>query len=558
VLKGDADLNSFLEWRLTFDDYYRLSDLDKCPQSHQLANQRSFMDQEMRERLRISMEVLDSTALSVGAELGKCLAIPDCGCEMSIADSDVLQWLGIEIEHLKPPSIRGISGATGDSLNVMGQIRLGLRYGDAEVFDDIVIVKERVGMLISWKKCLDLRARGANVHPISWQLPWSTPDNPDDKEVEEIKNRLVLEFSDVLVENDSSLEAMEGSPMRIDLNPVAIPFQVWKARPAPLPLHDMTKSELDGMARKGIIEPMASRSSSWCHPMVVVKKSDGGVRLTVALTKLNKFVRRPTQTFLIKKNFGIFKMCQTNPQGDGIRGKVLNESFSMSKEKDPMELLMKLFQKQMEEMREETRRRDEETKQREDRILSEAQEREERLIGMLNQQDRSQIQGASNAPQASSSTPGTRAINVDRPMLSCTATLSDFVTWKEGWDNFSLCQHLDTQSRPTIVVQPDDDIKEIISDLKKYIRAQRNPLLDRIEFYKSGQESGEPFDNFFTRLKELYAPCDFQSDPNCPTCYDREDNQMRDMVVYGIQSNETRHKLLAEQNLSLMQEVRHS
>ncbi|TRY73712.1 hypothetical protein TCAL_13892 [Tigriopus californicus] len=158
-----------------------------------------------------------------------------------------------------------------------------------------------------------------------------------------------------------------------------------------------------------------------------------------------------------------------------------------------------------------------------------------------------------------------------------TATISDFATWNEGWDNFALCQHLARQSRAvqvaalktcldadlqrfliqkTIDLDPSADVADIIKVLSKYIRSQRNPLLDRIEFYKASQDCGEMFDNFFTRLREIFSAYNFESDSTCSTCRNREDDLMCDRIVCGIMSDTTRHRLLAEQDLTLEKAVK--
>ena len=64
-LKGDANLNQFMEWRLMFDDYRKLAGLDKLPLDVQLANLRLCLDKEMREKVRISMDIPDDTTLTV-------------------------------------------------------------------------------------------------------------------------------------------------------------------------------------------------------------------------------------------------------------------------------------------------------------------------------------------------------------------------------------------------------------------------------------------------------------------------------------------------------------
>ncbi|TRY80287.1 hypothetical protein TCAL_12230, partial [Tigriopus californicus] len=108
----------------------------------------------------------------------------------------------------------------------------------------------------------------------------------------------------------------------------------------------------------------------------------------------------------------------------------------------------------------------------------------------------------------------------------------------------------------TIDVDPSADVVDIIKVLSKYIRSQRNPLLDRIEFYKASQDGGEMFDNFFTRLREIFLACNFESDSTCSTCRNREDDLMRDRIVCYIMSDTTRHRLLAEQDLTLEKAVK--
>ncbi|TRY72057.1 hypothetical protein TCAL_13772 [Tigriopus californicus] len=108
----------------------------------------------------------------------------------------------------------------------------------------------------------------------------------------------------------------------------------------------------------------------------------------------------------------------------------------------------------------------------------------------------------------------------------------------------------------TIEVDADADVEGIIMAISKYIRAQRSPLLDRIEFYNATQTPGETFDNFLTRLKEVLCACNFETNPACFTCKTREDDLMRDRIVCGILSNVTRHKLLSEVDLTVERSVK--
>jgi len=104
-----------------------------------------------------------------------------------------------------------------------------------------------------------------------------------------------------------------------------------------------------------------------------------------------------------------------------------------------------------------------------------------------------------------------------------------------------------------------------IDAIETFIRRQRNPLLDRLDFYNLKQDVNEQFDAFLALLKELYKACDFDGKPvcigcldtlhRCSTCYDwiqrKEQEIMRDRIVVGIWDDETRHKLLSSSGLTL-------
>ena len=80
--------------------------------------------------------------------------------------------------------------------------------------------------------------------------------------------------------------------MVIRLKPDAVPYCITTARKIPLALKQKVKDELDDMVRKGVIERVGDRTTEWCHPLVVVSKPNGDVRITVDLTKLNSQVQR--------------------------------------------------------------------------------------------------------------------------------------------------------------------------------------------------------------------------------------------------------------------------
>lgn len=73
----------------------------------------------------------------------------------------------------------------------------------------------------------------------------------------------------------------------IKLKDDAKPF----ALSVPMPLYEITKSEIERMLKGGVISPV-DNPTEWCAPMVVTPKPNGKVRVCVDLTKLNEYVQR--------------------------------------------------------------------------------------------------------------------------------------------------------------------------------------------------------------------------------------------------------------------------
>ena len=79
-----------------------------------------------------------------------------------------------------------------------------------------------------------------------------------------------------------------------------------------------------------------------------------------------------------------------------------------------------------------------------------AEEREMRMASMLESALKPSADGRSQPVQVTSS-PSTRAVSAERPMLLSSATLADFVSWEEAWTDYAKCQHLANQDRETRV-----------------------------------------------------------------------------------------------------------
>ena len=145
-------------------------------------------------------------------------------------------------------------------------------------------------MLLSWFVCKDL-----GILPPSYPHPAPRINSvlgsaPDQDGIGAMKQQLIQEFADVF-KSHGQLKPMAGPAMKIELLPNTVPFTVNGVRPIPSAFRTEV-TMLDNMERQGIIRTV-TEPTDWTHPLVVVPKHNGKLRICVDLTNLNRFVRRP-------------------------------------------------------------------------------------------------------------------------------------------------------------------------------------------------------------------------------------------------------------------------
>ncbi len=91
---------------------------------------------------------------------------------------------------------------------------------------------------------------------------------------------------------DGKCKAMKGGPHHIELEDNATPVSTGATRNVAEPYRASLQAHLQDLVEQDIIEPVQG-PSAWLHPIVVVPKKDGNIRLCVDFTKLNKYIRRP-------------------------------------------------------------------------------------------------------------------------------------------------------------------------------------------------------------------------------------------------------------------------
>lgn len=258
--------------------------------------------------------------------------IPDTGADTTVIGPQHLQHLGLTSRNLQPPPSLDYYNADGSKMPAaLGSLQAELTYGKLSCSGWIDVQGALSTPLLSWQHCRELgiipkdfprqitddvstvgRIReSTSATPVATvqchrqpasvvaPLPAPSPSLPlhANTSLAEAKEYFLQEYADVLVKKDdlqkAPLQPMSGSPMRIHLREDAKPFAVHTPRLIPRAYQDHVKAELDSMVAQGIIAPADEDPSPWCHPMVVVPKVGGGVRITTDLSKLNSQVSRP-------------------------------------------------------------------------------------------------------------------------------------------------------------------------------------------------------------------------------------------------------------------------
>ena len=250
---------------------------------------------------------------------GPLVIIPDTGADTTVIGIQHLDSLKMSRDDLDPPSDTMYYNADGSQMPpAAGSFYGTVTYGSRSTTCWIDVQSSLTTPLLSWAECRDLgiipmnfpsqipdvqvsnRVQGSSEEAEAPALnPAESPPFQlnESTSPEAARKHFLCKYADVLVRKESlksqPLKTMSGPPMRIHLRENATPFAIYTPRVIPLAFQEPVKAELESLVSQGIIKPADGEPSDWCHPMVVVAKNNGGVRITVDLSKLNRQVSRP-------------------------------------------------------------------------------------------------------------------------------------------------------------------------------------------------------------------------------------------------------------------------
>ena len=218
-------------------------------------------------------------------------AVADSGASANVIGSDILKKLNIQQGRLwRTPNV--LTAANNMPLKLTGRIPVAISRGDRSAKTSFYVSPEHKGALICYRTCVQLGI----INEI--QSLKATEEKPGDTkrakstDPAKIKAALLEEYADVFDNEDKPLPPMDGPPMQIELAQEAQPVCHTNPRPIPFAMRDEVKNLLDGLVKKQVLAKV-EEPTEWVHPMTVVRKPSGKLRLCVDLRGLNKYVLRP-------------------------------------------------------------------------------------------------------------------------------------------------------------------------------------------------------------------------------------------------------------------------
>ena len=150
---------------------------------------------------RVCLEIVNK----LGRKLGKLEALLHYGADLSIADEHFMNRLGLEKEHLKPPIKAEIRGATQNPFNMLGSIKLKIKYGKNLIEDTIVVAKDKVAAPLLVRCDISCQLRSDRTYPkilqVGHGLGLSNPVSTSDLTEQNVLENSTVEEIEKLKQN---------------------------------------------------------------------------------------------------------------------------------------------------------------------------------------------------------------------------------------------------------------------------------------------------------------------------------------------------------------------
>ena len=240
--------------------------------------------------------------------IGTLKATPDTRAEASIIGIQEIQSLNFDTNKSNPFAKVKLIAANGQFLKCISTLPCIITYGNRTAQDVLHVCHKIEQCLLAWYTCRNLgilppnypepiKLHAENNRSISGivvsnqRSEFKISHSPSPNELDRIKQTLLNKYEDIF-NIDGQLRKMSGTPMKIFLCENMEPFALSSPCQIPFSYRNLIKDELHKQVKAGVIAPV-TEPTDWVHPLVVVPKPNGSIRLCINFQKLNQHVRRP-------------------------------------------------------------------------------------------------------------------------------------------------------------------------------------------------------------------------------------------------------------------------
>ena len=207
---------------------------------------------------------------------GSVLFKVDTGADVTVIGQQHLPQFGLSRADIRKTR-KSLRGPANQQLQCLGYIKANLSWGKKTASQIIYVCKNMATCLLGKPaiKALDMLRFSTESEVSCYSL--------ESQEGQDILN----EFPEIF----QGLGNIKGAPIHIEIQEDATPYHLSTPRHVALPLLDPLKKELSRMEEMGVIRKV-EEPTDWCHPIVLVRKENGSIRLCLDLTRLNTAVKR--------------------------------------------------------------------------------------------------------------------------------------------------------------------------------------------------------------------------------------------------------------------------
>ena len=221
----------------------------------------------------------------------------DTGADVTVMPPTDLQKLGMKETDIRHTH-KKLYGANGQRIQCLGFVSVEFTWGD-KTEKQIIYVCKNIRRALLGKPTIN------KFKMIQMNIPQNfSCGNVDvvDEDQEQLEEKTAEEEFTIMAEKYPFLKDYKdvftklgkitaGDEVNIRVREGTQPHQTYSPRHIPLPLLGKVIDEVKRMQDMGVIRKI-DKPTKWCHPIVIVVKPSGDIRLCIDLTKLNAGVER--------------------------------------------------------------------------------------------------------------------------------------------------------------------------------------------------------------------------------------------------------------------------